>query len=200
MGAVSIVISLIAVAISATTLWLTYLRRGRLAMTKPTLVFFGHDPVPRTPEKIFLRTLLYSTATQGQMIEGMYVKLRREDSEQTFSFWAYGESEKLVAGGGLHVGRAGFSANHHFVLSVHCPSYEFLPGDYTIDVYAHVVGKKSASKLKQINLTLTDEHATALTRREGIFFEWEPDTQVYVGHQKNPRETPYTANAVPMSD
>lgn len=74
-------------------------------MTRPNIVFFGFDDVPKTTAKIFLRTLLYSTAARGQVIEGMFVKLLHEGSEQVFSFWGYGETKQLVPGSGLYVGR-----------------------------------------------------------------------------------------------
>lgn len=56
-------------------------------MTKPTIVFFGYDTVPKPTPKVFLRTLLYSTATRGQVIEGMRVIVRYEGGERVFSFW-----------------------------------------------------------------------------------------------------------------
>jgi hypothetical protein len=67
----SIVISVIALAISATTAWLTLFRKGMVKMTQPTVIFFGPDGLGGTP-KIFLRTLLYSTSKRGQMVENMF--------------------------------------------------------------------------------------------------------------------------------
>jgi hypothetical protein len=62
MTAVTIVIATLSLCISLLTAWLTLFRRGRLQMTKPAVVFFGFDNVPKTTAKIFLRALLYSTA------------------------------------------------------------------------------------------------------------------------------------------
>ncbi|MBL7507898.1 hypothetical protein INQ20_26675, partial [Escherichia coli] len=70
MEMISVPISIASLAVSVGTFWLVLLRRGRLAMTMPTIVFFGHDIVPKPTPKIFLRTLLYSTAAQGQVVEG----------------------------------------------------------------------------------------------------------------------------------
>lgn len=60
-------------------------------MTQPTVVFFGPDGPPRDGEqrrlKVFLRTLLFSTARRGQMIEIMHVSLQRAESRQNFSIW-----------------------------------------------------------------------------------------------------------------
>ena len=93
-----VVISIISLSVSAAAFWFTWLRRGRLAMTKPTLIFFGYDAEPRLSPKVFLRTLLYSTSARGQVIEAMYVKLCHAGSEQIFSFWGYGETKNSHTG------------------------------------------------------------------------------------------------------
>lgn len=53
-----VVISVMSFTVSVAALWFTWLRRGRLSMTKPTLIFFGYDTEPRLTPKVFLRTLL----------------------------------------------------------------------------------------------------------------------------------------------
>ena len=140
-------------------------------MTAPTIVFFGYDLVPKTTPKIFLRTLLYSTAAQGQVVEGMYAVLRREGAERAFSFWGYGESEKLSPGSGLHVSRCGLAANHHFVMSVHDADYLFEPGCYTIVVYARVVGRRKPIKLSELEIGVSAEQSRAMKCGNGMLFE-----------------------------
>lgn len=183
MDYISIPVSLVSLAISLGTFWLAFVNRGRLKMTKPTIVFFGFDTVPKPTPKVFFRTLLYSTATRGQVIEGMYAKIRHGNDERTFSFWGYGETAKLSPGSGLHVGRTGFAANHHFVLSVHENAYRFEPGSYEIDVIADVVGRRKPMKLATIKLSLSEELAAALQRQEGVLFERRIDGE-YEGHAR----------------
>jgi len=183
MDYISIPISLVSLAISLGTFWLAFVDRGRLKMTKPTIVFFGFDTVPKPTPKVFLRTLLYSTATRGQVVEGMYAKVRRGEDERIFSFWGYGETEKLSPGSGLHVSRTGLAANHHFVLSVHESGYRFEPGSYEIDVIADVVGHKKSIRLATIKLSLSDELAAALLRQEGVLFERKIGGE-YEGHAR----------------
>ena len=153
---VSLAISTLSLAISAVTAWLNFFRRGTVKMTRPTVIFFGYDTVPRrrTP-KIFLRTLLYSTSARGRVVETMYVKLCRGGSEQIFSFWGYGETNKLTAGGGLFVEQTGIALNHHFVLSVQHTGYQFVEGAYSILVFARVVGRSTPIKLYTISLKLS---------------------------------------------
>jgi hypothetical protein len=181
----SVGISIISLSVSAAAFWLTWLKRGRLFMTKPTIIFFGYDTVPRqrTP-KIFLRALLYSTSARGQVVEAMYVKLRRGDSQQIFSFWGYGETNKLTAGSGLFVGQAGIALNHHFVLPVQHTSYEFVEGPYSIHVLARVVGKSRPISLDTISLTLSRIDArTYLAGGVGILFELDWETGKYHGRE-----------------
>jgi hypothetical protein len=116
------------------------------------------------------------------VIEGMYAKVRRGDAEQTFSFWGYGETNKLNPGSGLYVGQTGVAANHHFVLSVHHPDYAFDAGNYTIQVFARLVGESVPIRLSEIGITLGKEHAAALANKAGVLFELDPDRQIYVGH------------------
>lgn len=87
MPIVATAISLFALVISAITAWLTLFRKGTLMMTRPTVIFFGPDGPPSqgAEVKIFLRTLLYSTAKRAQILENMYVTLRRRESVQTFN-------------------------------------------------------------------------------------------------------------------
>ena len=179
-----VAIALLSLTVSTTTMYFAWLRRGRLAMTKPTLVFFGHDSVPKMTPKIFLRTLLYSTSPQGKMIDSMYAKLIRDESVQVFGFWGYGPQRELTAGGGLFVGQTGVSANHHFVLSVHHSGYEFVAGNYSIQVFARQAGQTEALLLSEIKITLTLAQAETLANRAGVMFELEPDTQAYLGHAR----------------
>jgi hypothetical protein len=177
-------ISVISLLFSVAAFWLTWLRRGRLAMTKPTLVFFGYDDKPRLTPKVFLRTLLYSTSARGQVVEAMYIKLCRDGKEQTFSFWGYGEAKNISPGSGLFVGQTGIALNHHFVLSVQHPGYEFHEGKYSILVFARLVGKSTPIKLDTISLTLPKSEAGALAGRLGVLFELGWDTGSYEGHSR----------------
>ena len=181
----SAIISLMSFTVSAGTMYFAWLRRGRLCMTKPALLFFGFDAVPKHTAKIFLRTLLYSSAFRGQVIESMYAKLLRDGAEQTFGFWGYGETDKITPGSGLYVGQAGVTVNHHFVLSVHQPAYEFVKGDYTIEVFARLVGRSAPIRLSRIRLFVDDQQATALRASSGVLFELQPDSETYVGHSRD---------------
>jgi len=153
-------------------------------MTQPTVIFFGYDREPRVTAKVFLRTLLYSTSARGQVVEAMYVKLCRPGSEQIFSFWGYGETNKLTPGSGLFVGQTGVALNHHFVLSVHHEPYQFVEGPYSLHVFARVVGRSKPIKLDTISLTVSKGEAGVLSGYLGILFELGWDTGKYTGHAR----------------
>src|ERR1700736_5058504 len=59
---ISVVVSVVALSVSAFVAWYTLLRRGAVRMTRPTTVFFGTDNANRDGgenRKVDLRTLLY---------------------------------------------------------------------------------------------------------------------------------------------
>jgi hypothetical protein len=168
---ISIPISVVSLVISAITFWIVFLRRGRLKMTTPTVVFFGYDHTPTPTAKVFIRTLLYSTAARGAVIEGMYARIKAVGSDSVFSFWGYGETEKLTVGSGLYVSQTGFSANHHFVSSVQGDVFEFKSGQYRIEIFAREVGKKRPTRLNSVDIELSDQLSEILSRHEGVLFE-----------------------------
>jgi hypothetical protein len=172
-----IVISVFALLVSFATLWLSRMRRGTIKMTRPSVIFFGKDGGSKAA-KIFLRTLLYSTADKGQYIESMYIKLTRTDITTAFSIWTYGEAGKIKRGSGLFVGKQGVEADHHFLLPRQA-SLEFKAGDYVLDVYVELVGKKTKRIWKQ-HLTISKKEAKALKPiYAGLYFDWQPEMQEY---------------------
>ena len=192
---IAIVISSLALLVSAFTAWLTLFRRGELRMTQPTVVFFGPDGGRRDgetpPLKVFLRTLLYSTSSRGQTVESMHVNLQRGESKQNFSIWVYGEPDRLARGSGLYVGLDGVACNHHFLLPDDGSNFPLLPGLYTVRVYAKRVRDGAPRQLSQIVLSLSESHARELQQEDaGIYFDWGPDQQSYHAHVEIRRATP----------
>ncbi len=135
MQMLSLVISSLALAASLVTAWLTLLRRGNVKMTHPSVIFFGPDG-GRGPEhkpKVYLRTLLFSTAKRGRVIETMHATLHRNETRQTFNIWVIGDGN-LARGSGLFVGETGVVANHHFLLPEDGNTFRFQSGTYRIEV------------------------------------------------------------------
>src|SRR5690606_35917347 len=127
MNTVSIIVSSIALVISALTFWLTRIKRGIVKMTRPTIIYFGPDG-GENHSKIFIRTLLYSTSDRGQYIQNMYIRLQRGETIQNFNVWVY-DDRGLVRGSGLFVNKSGIACNHHFLLPKDMSNFLFLPGD-----------------------------------------------------------------------
>jgi hypothetical protein len=179
-------ISVLALAVSSTTAWLTLLRQGAVRMTQPTVIYFGPDH-PRRPDhggapKVYLRTLLYSTAKRGRVVEGMHLTLSRNEVRQTFNVWVHGD-ERLVRGSGLFVGETGVAANHHFLGPSDGSPFLFLEGEYLLEVFARVVGVRTPSKLFAQRLVVSLEMATALREpKAGLYFDWGADSGRYLSH------------------
>lgn len=181
----SIGISVLAIAMSATTLWLTLLRKGEIRMTKPTVIFFGPDGgagEEKGISKVFLRTLLYSSAKRGHVIENAYARLRRGETQQNFSVWVYGE-DRLARGSGLYVGNKGVATNHHFLTPTDVRGFDFAAGDYKLEVFAKIVGESNVLRLSEIDLAMTHSEAEKLREPgSGIYFNWGPDAERYQSH------------------
>jgi len=182
----SIYISIAALAVSMVTAWLTLFRRGTVRMTKPTVVFFGpdggpHKGAPAKP-KVFLRSLVYSTGKRGHIIESMFVTLRRGETRQTFNIWIY-DQNGLARGSGVYVGETGVVCNHHFLLPEDGTRFEFLAGDYQLDVYAALVGRAASLHLHSTHLVIGEQAGIQLKDpANGIYFDWGQDAQRYQAH------------------
>jgi hypothetical protein len=187
----SVTISVLALAVSSVTAWLTLFRRGTVKMTQPTVIFLGPD-TPRAREdtplpKVFLRTLLFSTSKRGRVIESMHVALSRNETHQNFNIWVYGD-EKLVRGSGLFVGETGLAANHHFLTPRDGSGFRFTEGRYRLEVFAHLLGDKEKIRLFSQTLEISAETGTALAPPSaGLYFDWGPDSSRYLPHvEKRP--------------
>lgn len=187
---ISITISLISLAVAATTAWLTLLRPGTVKMVRPSLVAFL-DAAGSDGPKVWFRSMIYNTSRKGNVVESMFVRLRRGEVQQNFSFWVCGERSNLASGCGLYGGHDGIALDHHFILPKDGSRFDFLAGDYIVEVFAKRVNIESPLLLAKIPLHLTDEHAKALQRAgEAVYYDWWPDSERYNAHIVRHREPP----------
>jgi hypothetical protein len=182
---ISLILSLLALVVSAMTAWLTLLRRATVRMTQPTTIYFGPDSTRSgnaVRPKVYLRTLLYATAKRGCIIESMFVRLHRGETTQAFNVWVYGD-DRLRRGSGLFIPESGITTNHHFLLPFDETQYSFLPGAYLLQVFASVVDERATRLLASIYLTVTENDAEELTKPDhGLYFDWSPDATDYSAH------------------
>lgn len=190
----SLVFSCLALIVSGVTAWLTLFRKGALVMTRPAVVFFGPDgsSFDSPKNKIYLRTLLYSTAKRGHVIESLHASVQRNESKQNFNIWVYGEKGSLKRGSGLFVPQEGVTADHHFLLPEDGANFEFLAGKYQVIVYAKLVGRSQPAELSRLDLEINAVQAAALTEQNtGLYHDWGPDQQTYHSHiDKKPVSEP----------
>ena len=149
-------------------------------MTRPTVVFFGPDGNDGQISKVFLRTLLYSTGKRGIVLEHLFIRLRRAETQQNFNVWVYGEKD-LARGSGLFVGQEGMATNHHFLTPTDIKGFDFGAGNYEIDVFAKVIGKNAPLLLSTISLSIDTYEEQRLRKPDhGIYFDWGPDAGSYL--------------------
>jgi hypothetical protein len=181
----SLTISILALLVSLATFYFTRIRKGTIKMTKPTVIFFGPDGPGANLNKVFIRTLLYSTSDKGQYIENMYIRLQRNEATQNFNIWVYGD-KNLVRGSGLFVSKHGFAANHHFLMQKDCSNFEYKKGKYQLDIFAEIVNSKPKKIYTQLLEINSDQGKLLTNKKAGIYFDWAPDTQQYSSHIDQP--------------
>jgi len=186
---ISLAVSVLALAISAVTAWLTLFRRGTVKMTQPTVIYLGSDKVhlgeSTGPTKIYIRTLLFSTSKRGRVIESMHVSLSRSETNQNFNVWVHGggSSDKLVRGSGLFVGETGVATDHHFLAPEDSKYFQLSAGPYRLTVYAKLIGDATALVLFTQSLEITIDHAIKLQQPgTGVYFDWGPESSRYLSH------------------
>ena len=90
LSTIAVVLSVLALAVSVSNVWLTWFHRGTIRMTVPSMVVFAYDgrgtPGERDP-KVMVRTLLFSTGAQGHAIETLFLRLQHGGSEHVFPVW-----------------------------------------------------------------------------------------------------------------
>lgn len=180
---IGLVISILAFVVSAGTAWMTLFRRGQISMTRPTVIYFGPDGsrYGMNPEhqKVFLRTLLYSTGKRGQIVENMFIRLQRGETRQNFNVWVYGD-DNLRRGSGLFVPEEGVATNHHFLPPPDLGAFKFTAGHYTVEIFVTVAGATQAQHLFRVDLDVTQEEATAIDEGNlGHYFNWGRDSGRY---------------------
>jgi hypothetical protein len=186
----SLAVSTVSLVVSAANAWLTLWRRGTVRMAQPPTVYFGPDGGRELHPKVFVRCFLYSTSVRSRCIEGMFARLRRGDSAQTFPVWVCGGArDDLSRGAGLAVGADGVALHHHFLLPRDGTTYQFLPGTYVVELFAVVVGQTGPVKLREIEVQVTEAQAAQLggDARCGLYFDWSPETRRFHGHIDNAR-------------
>jgi hypothetical protein len=162
-------------------------------MTLPTVIYFGPDGGSKAtppPQKIYLRTLLYSTGKRGHIIENMFVRLHRGETRQNFNVWVYGDKD-LHRGSGLFVPETGLATNHHFLLPPDGTYFHFSSGHYLLEVFVTESGARSPKRpLHTVRLEITPENYKALNQPgHGLYFDWGPDAARYFAHVRPPPQT-----------
>jgi hypothetical protein len=112
----------------------------------------------------------------------MHVALSRNESQQNFNIWVYGD-ERLDRGSGLFVGETGIAVNHHFLTPHDGTAFRFTEGRYRMDVFAQLLGGRHRTLLFSQTLEIPSEIAAQLAGTDcGLYFDWGPDSLRYLPH------------------
>ena len=149
--------------------------------------------MPSGRPKIFLRTLMFTTATKGRVIENMFLRVHQPFGEFTFNFWGHTEAGKLTLGSGLFVGQTGIACDHHFNPNIVVDDFIFGDGEYRIEIFATTVGSTSPTKLMEVSFTVDGQQAAELIQilDTELYLFWNGDTKTYDGRtERRPIQAP----------
>jgi hypothetical protein len=185
MATAALIVSILALFVSGLVAYYTLFRRGTVEMTRPSLIYLGYDHdgdgIKAFAPKIFLRTLLFSTADRGLIIDALHAVLSKGDVSYSFAYWGYGARNELVRGSGLFVGKNGVEANHHFNPIKRPPNFCFGVGEWKLEIYAEIFGITNAKLLHSTTLVISEDDADTLTNvLAGLHFNWEPTEKKYI--------------------
>jgi hypothetical protein len=136
-----------------------------------------------TGSKLFLRTLLYATASKGLAVESMFLRVKNSYGSYVFDFWGHTEGGKLTLGSGLFVSSTGSAADHHFSPRQDAAQFVFASGEYRVEIFAAVVGYAEPRKLTEVSFTVDAPQSAELTQiiDTELFLFWNADTRSYDG-------------------
>lgn len=149
-------------------------------MTKPSQVWFGLGRSGAGSPSVFLKTLLYTTGKNGIVLEGMYVKLIRGETNQSFNIWTIGQAANMYRPGGIRVTNSGYLADHVFLLPKDGSDFRFVSGKYRIETYARIAGSASPTLLSEIELEVPQSLSDKIAGARGIYFDLNSDADNYV--------------------
>ena len=177
---VMLIISLGTLIVTLLTFYGNRVDRGMVEVTQPQTIFL--QPANRFgPSEIIMTALIRSTADRGKAIEHFFVRLCREESIENFTVSRY-EDKGGFRPGAFFVDRQGLSSSFHFSSPGYGAWYDFLPGDYTLQVYAKCAAEKELLVM-EVHFSVTTELFRKMRSRKGrIEFVWSPDSRTYVGH------------------
>jgi hypothetical protein len=172
----------VALLLSIFTLWVTQFRHGQLRMTQPTLLCLRREKPYGVP-KLFLRTLMYSTASKGLVVESMFLRIKNSYGTYVFDFWGHTESGKLTLGSGVFASSTGSAADHHFSPRQDANRFVFTSGEYRVEVFAAVVGQAEPRRLKEVTFTVDVSQSAELTQIHDteLFLFWNAERRGYEG-------------------
>lgn len=179
---ISPVVSVVALVVSLLSAWFTIFRRGSVRSTRPSFIAVRYDFVGKAvPQaKVFLRSMLFTTGRRGHVVESLSLHVKEGSRDAEFSFWGHGDKD-LIRGSGLFIPESGVVTNHHFNPTDSQKAFVFAEGDYSIELIAHVFGRKRPVVLWRGVLQLPKSpFGTTIARDAAVYFNWSPHRRQYV--------------------
>jgi hypothetical protein len=183
----SIILSAFAISLTIFNLWLSQIRKGRVSMTSPSIMFLGPDGFDGKVKKVAFYSLLYCTGNR-RYIESLYAILSHDGIETRFDEWIVAaDGKKAARGGGLFLNQSGHAGFHHILQRVTSAPFTFTPGDYRASIFVVIAGEKNPVLLGKYNLPMTQKECDAIVKHNaGVYYSFDPVTRIYEGRLSSP--------------
>jgi len=178
----TLVISALALGISFYSLYKIHLQRGKVISSRPTklFLFYPQDETERTG--LQMTCFLYSTGSQGRVVEQLFVDLKAGENNRKFNVWFAGSSTSRNQIGGLTVPKNGVSLDNLFFTSVGSEKLKYEVGKLKVNLLARIVGMKEVQVLSSTNVELTVLQVEALEAGKLVCFEINSTGQGYTSY------------------
>ncbi len=180
-------VSAIALAASLFTLWFTILRRGTVKSTHPAFIAVRYDFVNKSLPlaKVVFRVLLFSTGKRGRVVESLFLIVSNGQHQTEFSYWGLSDTD-IVRGGGLFVSDTGVVTYHRFNPLETDEVFQFLPGSYSLELKAKLLGQRATTSLWKIPLEIPPgAFADGILQNAAVHFNWSPGEGRYIASIEN---------------
>jgi hypothetical protein len=76
----------------------------------------------------------------------------------------------------VHVSQEGVTGDHHFLLPEDGEGFQWGPGDYAVEIFGTIVGRRGMHRFWRLEVKLSEPVNEA---GDCVFFDWQPAQRVY---------------------
>ena len=176
--ALPILISGLALGVSILTLVLAFFWGGSIKFTKPSklLLFYEANNIP------VVNVLFYthSTGLAGNIIRGLFIKVKRGDAQANFSDWSVKSNNGYTNFAGIKIMRDGVNLENTFLLANRISEGFFKSGIHEITLFLKSNKESSPRAAWSVNIPISDYQLTEINNGKVLECHLSADEKEYI--------------------